>query len=123
MGLQQELVSIEQRLWTGGARTYRQNLDEDCLIAFTEMAGVSKREDVAGTVNDVERWRDIEIDVEGFLQPTEDVALLTYRASAIRGQGEQYRALISSGYVNRDGTWRLMFHQQTPLPGQSAGPG
>jgi hypothetical protein len=23
---------------------------------------------------------------------------------------------VSSGYVKRDGDWRMMFHQQTPLP-------
>jgi hypothetical protein len=115
MSLKDDLLSIEHELWTGDAEAYRQNLDRDCLIAFTEMAGVSKRDEVAGTVEGTPRWRDIDIEVEGVLQPTDDVALLTYRARAVRGENERYGALISSGYVRRDGAWKMMFHQQTPL--------
>jgi hypothetical protein len=48
------------------------------------------------------------------LQPTDDVALLTYHASA-EAKGEPYEARVSSGYVRRNGGWKMMFHQQTPL--------
>jgi hypothetical protein len=41
--------------------------------------------------------------------------LLTYRASAVRGNGEPYEARVSSGYVRRNGGWKLMFHAQMPL--------
>lgn len=116
MGLQDELLSLEEELWTAGAAPYREHLDDECLVAFTEMAGVSTREQIAGTVDDDERWRDLEIEVEGLLRPTEDVAMLTYRAEAARGNDDRYRALASSGYVRRDGGWKMMFHQQTPLP-------
>lgn len=67
-------------------------------------------------MDDDERWRGLEIQVEGLLRPTEGVAMLTYRAEASRGDGDRYRALASSGYVLRDGGWKMMFHQQTPLP-------
>jgi hypothetical protein len=30
---------------------------------------------------------------------------------------EPYRALMSSVYARRDGRWRLVLHQQTPIPG------
>ena len=50
------------------------------------------------------------------MQPTDDVAIITYRAAAEREGSEQYRARVSSGYVKRDGAWRMVFHQQTPLP-------
>lgn len=113
--LKDELVSIEQALWTGGPDTYRQHLDDDCLIAFTQMAGVSSREDIARTLDGGERWRDLEMEVVGVLQPAPDVAILTYRASAVRGTTETYHALVSSAYVKRDGAWRLAFHQQTPI--------
>jgi hypothetical protein len=33
----------------------------------------------------------------------------------VRPEGERYRALVSSGYVKRNGSWKMMFHQQTPL--------
>jgi hypothetical protein len=115
MSLQNDLLEKEQHLWSGGAAEYRQTLDADCLVAFTEMAGVSKREKIADMAGK-QKWRDLDLEVEGFLQPTDDVAILTYRASALRGK-EPYKARVSSGYVKRDGGWKMMFHQQTPLGG------
>lgn len=118
MGVKDDILSIEGELWTGDADAYHRNVDDDCLVAFTEMAGVWSREQVAGSVEEGARWRDVEMDVEGFLRPQPDVAFLTYRARAVRGEGadeERYRALVTSGYVDRDGRWKMVFHQQTPL--------
>ena len=114
MSLEQELATIEERLWTGGPDAYRNHLDDECLVAFTGMAGVSTREEIAGTAAGG-RWRDLEIDVKGLVRPSDDVAILTYEASAARDGAEEYRALVSSGYARRDGAWKLVFHQQAPL--------
>lgn len=114
MTLENELLSIERTLWAAEAEAYRRNLDDRCLVAFTGMAGVSSREEIAGMVEGSERWRDLALEVVGLLQPTPDVALLTYRASGNRGE-ERYRALVSSGYARRDDGWKMVFHQQTPL--------
>lgn len=58
----------------------------------------------------------LEIDVRGLLRPTDDVAIVTCEARARRGAEERYRALVSSGYSKRDDVWKMVFHQQTPLP-------
>lgn len=116
MTIENELLAIEKQLWTGASDAYLENLDEQCLVAFIGMAGAFGREEIAGTVEGADRWRDVELDVEDVLQATDDVAIFTYTASAVRGEGERYRALVSSGYVRRDGSWKLMFHQQAPLP-------
>lgn len=116
MSIQDELLPIERSLWTEGPDAYRRHLDDECLTAFTEMAGVWSRERIATMVADGPRWREVRIDVQGLATPTADVAILTYRANAARGEDEQYVALVSSGYVRRDGAWKMMFHQQTPLP-------
>lgn len=113
--LEQDLLAIERRLWTGGPDEYQGALDDTLLMGLTAMAGVTDRDTVAGTVEPEARWRDLDLQVEGVLRPTDDVALITYRAQARRGDAERYRALVSSGYVRRDGGWKLMFHQQTPL--------
>lgn len=55
------------------------------------------------------------MELDGVLQPADDIAILTYRARADRGEDERYRALVSSGYVRRGGEWKMAFHQQTPL--------
>src|SRR5258706_9964050 len=54
MSLQNDPLEKEQHLWSGGAAEYRKTLDADCLVAFTEMAGVSKREKIAEMAA---RWR------------------------------------------------------------------
>jgi hypothetical protein len=120
MAVKDDLLSIERQLWTGGAESYLSNLDASCLIAFAQMAGVMTREQVAESVQDGPRWRVQEMDFEGLVQPTDDIAMLTYRVSSSRGD-EQYRARISSGYVRRNGDWKMMFHQQTPLPDEESG--
>lgn len=114
MSLQKDLLNKEEGLWSGGPSAYRHTLDGDCLVAFTEMAGVQTRDEIANMAGKGSRWHDVDIDVEGFLQPTDDVTILTYRVSAVR-DNEPYSARVSSGYVKRDGDWRMMFHQQTPL--------
>ena len=76
--LQADLLAKDRKLWSGGAEEYHNTLDADCLITFTEMGGVSTRDEIAD-------------------QP--------------------YQARVSSGYVNRNGSSRMMFHQQTPLAG------
>jgi hypothetical protein len=120
MNLQDDLLTMERKLWSGGQAAYRGTLDDDCLIAFTEMAGVSSRDSIAAQA-DANRWQGLDIEVEGFLQPTDDVALLTYHATAVRDEDEPYEARVSSGYVRRDGDWKMMFHQQTPLPSTKDG--
>lgn len=111
-----DLLAIERSLWSDGPKAYQRHLDDECLIVFTEMAGVSTRDEVAAMVADGPRWKDLDIEVQGLAQPTPDTAILTYRASATRGEDERYEAVVSSGYVRRDGAWKMMFHQQTPLP-------
>lgn len=108
------LVEVERKLWLGSEREYRSSLDDDCLVAFTSMAGVSTRDAIADQA-DAQRWQRIDMEIEGYLEPTADVAMLTYRAKAVRGTGEPYEARVSSGYVRRDEGWKLMFHSQTPL--------
>ena len=116
MELQDQLLKIERDLWTGGPEEYHRHLDADCLVAFSDdTAGVSSREEIAGSAGHSPRWHELDLDARGLLRPSDDVALLTYRASARRGDEEHYEALVSSCYLRRDGEWRMVFHQQTPL--------
>jgi len=49
------------------------------------------------------------------VEPSDDVALLSYEAEATRENGEPYRALVSTGYVRQCDGWKMMFHAQMPL--------
>jgi hypothetical protein len=114
--LSDELLAIERRLWSGGEDDYRAAVDDRCALAFPSFAAVATRDDVSNSVATGPRWRDLTIELVGVLRPTDEIAFVTYKASARRGEHERYRALVGSGYVRRADGWKLAFHQQTPLP-------
>lgn len=125
MGTQEKLLEIERGFWTGDGDHYRRYVDDHCLTVFTEMAGVMSAEEIAGTVEEGRRWEEPELKARGLIMPTEDVAVLTYEARTVKpgrdgAPGVAYHALVSSGYVRRDDGWKMMFHQQTPMPLDSA---
>ena len=79
------------------------------------MSGLMSREQVAETVKEGGRWTDLKLSKKGVLHLGDDVVLMTYEASATSPNGEPYKAVVTSGYVNRGGAWKMAFHQQTPL--------
>jgi len=115
MTTKDDLLALEKQFWTGDAEFYRRNLDDPCLTAFTEMAGVFDKEEIAATIKGGQRWRDLELEYKGLIEPVPDMAILTYQAKAKRENGAPYSALVSSGYAKREGGWKMTFHQQTPL--------
>jgi hypothetical protein len=116
MTTQQNLLALEKKFWTGDSKFYRDNVDDTCLIAFgADMAGVMSNKDVAATAKDGNRWKHLDIKLKGLIEPADDVAILSYEASAVRSNGERYAALVSTGYAKRDEGWKMVFHQQTPL--------
>jgi hypothetical protein len=114
------LLALEKDFWTGDAEFFETNTDSDCLVAFPRMAGVMSNTDLAQTAKNPNRWRDLEIELRGIVEPAKDVVMLSYEARAVRESGEPYRALVSTGYVKRGGGWKMMFHAQTPLETDSA---
>lgn len=115
MAAAQNLMAIEKGFWTEGADYYRAHVDAECLLAFTEMAGVQSNEAIAEMTPDDGRWRDVEIEEKGAIDLSDESSVVTYEVRAKRPTGEPYHALISTGYVKRDGEWKMAFHQQTPL--------
>jgi hypothetical protein len=70
--------------------------------------------EIAATVNEGNRWRDLKLDTVGVVKPSSDVTIMTYDARATRAHGEPYAALVSTGYIKRQDGWKMMFHAQTP---------
>lgn len=116
MSLQTDLLALERKFWGGDAEFYRNNLDDRCLVTFNDMAGVKTRDEIAGMVKkDPPGWNDLKMDDKGLVEPVQGMAVLSYEARARRGNGEPYHAMVSSGYVKRDGGWKMAFHQQSPM--------
>lgn len=109
-----ELLELEREFWTGDHAFFAENADRECLVAFPEMACVMSNAELAATATKPNRWRNLEMQVEGIVEPGSDIVMLTYRAKAIRENGEPYSALVSTGYVHRLQGWKMMFHAHTP---------
>jgi hypothetical protein len=60
------------------------------------------------------RWRDLTMMLKGMVCPLDDLAILTYEASAVRQDDQEHHVVVSSAYVRRTDGWKLAFHQQTP---------
>jgi Domain of unknown function (DUF4440) len=105
---------MEERLWTGGVAAYEERLDADCIMAFPPPAGLMKREAIFASISKARRWTAVEMTGRHTSHPRDSVAVLGYRARARRGE-ETYEAVCTSVYVLRDGGWRMVQHQQTPL--------
>lgn len=115
MAKQQDLFDLESGFWTGGADYYLAHVDDDCLIAFEEMAGVRSKEDIASMTPDDNRWRNVAMEPKGMRDLSPDSAVITYEVTAERPDGAPYHALCSTGYVRRGDEWKMAFHQQTKL--------
>lgn len=115
MALVNELLGLETRFWTEGADYFRAHVDDQAMVAFGTLAGTLDNNSVASSVGGGPRWEAPKIQVKGCLEPTRGFALLTYRAEARNPDGQSYSAIVSSGYVDRNGSWKLAFHQHTPI--------
>lgn len=117
--LQDELYDIEEGFWLKGRDHFIDHLEEQCLLAFPQMGqmhGVYSRDEVAATAStEPGRWRDLKVSDRQIIQPTPDLSIISYRAEALRGDGEPYAAMVSSGYARRQGGWKLAFHQHSPI--------
>jgi hypothetical protein len=115
MILSNDLFDLEKDFWTGNSEFYLQHLADDCMVVFSESAGLISKEEIASRIKDGTRWHNLDIRQKGLVELADGVALLSYEAHAIRANGEPFQALVSSAYVRTDGRWKMAFHQQTPL--------
>ena len=115
MALEQDLLAIEQGFWTEGGEYYRDHVDDECLVAFAEMAGVHSNEEIAGMNPGAGNWTGAKMQEKGLIELSDNSVILTYEVDATKKDGSPHHALCSTGYVKRDGEWKMAFHQQTPL--------
>ena len=113
---EKDLLALEKKFWTGDTKFYQDNVDDSALIAFgPDMAGVMSNKEIASSAGQGNRWKNLDIKLKGLIEPADDVAILSYEAHATRSNGEDYAALVSTGYARRDDGWKMVFHQQTPV--------
>ncbi|MEQ1800608.1 MAG: hypothetical protein ABL989_01720 [Gammaproteobacteria bacterium] len=114
MTLQETLWDMEQKLWLEEADFHVRNLTDDCVLLLPPPAGVLGKDAAVALVRETPRWTGVRFGGRRLLRLHDRIILLAYNASAHRRKElTTYRTLASSVYVNRDGDWRIAFHQQT----------
>jgi hypothetical protein len=112
----QQLLRIEHELARGDGATYEQHLAEEALVVIP--GSILDRAAAVEAMDASPGWDEVSIGegaVRGF---GPDAALLTYRFRGRRGL-DHYVATLSSAYLrDGEGCWKLVFHQQTPHPGE-----
>jgi hypothetical protein len=115
-----ELVEIERKLWTNDADIYEQSLVEDAVLIFAETGAISRDvavEAIREENKEGRHWAEVEFDEVRTMALGPGTRLLTYRFKARWANEEAFvEGLAGSIYVEREGEWKLAFHQQTPLP-------
>jgi hypothetical protein len=112
--LEQSLWDMEQKFWLDGADFHARHLTEDCVLLLPRPTGVLSKDSAIEWIRDTPRWTGVRFGGRRPLRLNDRIILLTYSASAHRRKElTTYRVLASSLYVNRDGEWRVAFHQET----------
>ena len=108
----EQLLAFEHALATGRGDAYRARLAEDALVVVPGF--VLDRDATIEAMDASPGWDDVDLSGATTRSVGADGAVLTYTFTGRRGDDE-YRAVLSSAYARRDGDWKLVLHQQTPL--------
>jgi hypothetical protein len=106
------LLPLERALAGGGGDEYRARLAEEAVVIVP--GAVLDRDSTVAAMDASSGWDDFAFEGVRALPIGDDAGLLTYTFEGRRG-AQHYRAVLSSVYVRRDGDWRMVLHQQTPL--------
>ena len=109
MSLESELLRIEDHFWTGGPEAYRKYADEQCLVAFSELAGVMSRDDIAKSA-ERGRWTDVSLERKGVAELSDAGC-----AAHARRQAEPLRARAAKGLSRSSVFTRLPLERSTTI--------
>ena len=112
-----ELEDLERRGWEAlsgpdGAEFYADVMADDGVMVFPGM--VLDKEQTLRAIADAGPWLGFELSDVRVIEAAPNTAFIVYAATAQRSTDAAYRAVMTSGYVRRDGRWLLILHQQSP---------
>jgi hypothetical protein len=108
------LWELEERFWTQGADSARAMTAKGAVFVFPYPTGILSGDMLWREADVAQRWRSV-VMTERHLSRRKDVASLAYHVSAERNGAPLYEALCTSTYLNENGTWLRIAHQQTPI--------
>ena len=110
-------MALEERFWheSGDVDFYRANVVEDVVMVFPAPFGIMTGSRLLDAVSQASPWVELELDEVEVIEHG-DTAVVAYRARARHETGAAYATYAGSVYVRSGGAWKLVLHQQTPIP-------
>lgn len=115
------LIHLEQQGWEAlaapgdaGKAFYSALLTDDAVMVFPGGLLVDGKEHILQSIGP-QPWTSFHLDRLRVLPLSDEAAIVVYQVTAQRAGSTPYTALVSSAYAQRDGQWKLMLHQQTPV--------
>ena len=113
-----ELADLEHKAWQAlsgdnGAEFFDAFMADEAMMALP--VGVLDRDACVEAIAAAPPWSRFELSDMQVVVLSDDSATVLYTATAQREGQPEYRAVMSTTYVRRDGEWLIAFHQQTPL--------
>ena len=115
-----DLITIERTLWENNAEIYHDRYSPEALLIFAAVGRIDCERAVAAVRKENAEghaWAQVGFDdVDGRWIKSEAAALITYMATARWNyESSASKTLCASVYVREGGSWRVAFHQQTPI--------
>ncbi|MGH8249794.1 MAG: ester cyclase [Steroidobacteraceae bacterium] len=115
-----DLWKLERDFWLGGVKVYERRMAPGSLMVFPAPVGILNRQRTLDAIRQARRWSGVAFESQRSIFPASEVAILIYEATAERrDDAHAYKAQCSSIYVQLDGEWMLVLHQQTPAPAEN----
>lgn len=109
-----DIWAQEEGFWLGSPEVLRGRMAGNAVMVFPWPAGILQGDKIIEGMEGVPRWRSVTMSDRTLTRQGATV-VLAYRAEAEREGQPIYRALCASTYINDDGTWMILSHQQTPI--------
>ena len=114
------LITIERTLWENNAEIYHDRYSAEAVLIFPGVGRIDRDTAVAAIRQENAEgraWAEVRFDdVDGRWITTDTAALISYMATARWNyESSASKTLCASVYVREGGSWRVAFHQQTPV--------
>jgi Domain of unknown function (DUF4440) len=115
-----DLITIERTLWENDADTYHERYSPEALLIFPGVGRIDRERAVAAIRKENAEgraWAEVRFDdVDGRWIRSDAAALITYMATARWNyESSASKTHCASVYVRVGESWRVAFHQQTPI--------
>jgi len=116
---EREIIDLERRGWDAltspnGAAFYADLMTDDAMMVFP--GSVMTKQESLAAMRSAKPWSSYKFEDPRVLRVGTGGRLVLYRVTAKRAGADPYDALMTSIYVRRSDGWKMVFHQQTPVP-------